>query len=177
MLQLKPVDSPEMLQLVVGWLSQKENYQWLDFGDGRQLVSREWLKIAMQRGTHVLRVFTSDDDVPIGVTGLTNINPHFKTANVWVVLGDRSCAGRNYATRGVSKMMTLGFRELGLEAIHTWIVDGNPSVHVARKVNFKPIGRQRQCHYIDGRAYDRLWFDVLASEHEEFNDVRRERSA
>ena len=176
-MQLMPVDSPEMLQLVVGWLSQKENYQWLDFGDGRQLVSREWLKIAMQRGTHVLRVFTSDDEVPIGVTGLTNINPHFKTANVWVVLGDRNYAGQNYATRGISALMTLGFRELGLTAIHTWIVDGNPSVHVARKVNFKPIGRQRQCHYIDGRAYDRLWFDVLASEHEEISDVRRQQIA
>jgi len=176
-MQLKPVDSPEMLQLVVGWLSQKENYQWLDFGDGRQMVSREWLKIAIQRGTYVLRVFTSDDDVPIGVTGLTEINPHFKTANVWVVLGDRNYAGQNYATRGISALMTYGFRELGLHSIHTWIVDGNPSVAVARKVNFKPIGRQRQCHYIDGRACDRLWFDVLASEHQEIPDVRREQIA
>ena len=176
-MQLKPVDSPELLQLVVGWLSQKENYQWLDFGDGRQQVSREWLKIAMQRGTHFLRVFTSDDGVPIGVTGLTSINPAFKTANVWVVLGERSYAGQNYATRGISALMTLGFRELGLHAIHTWIVDGNPSVNVARKVHFKPIGRQRQCHYIDGRAYDRLWFDLLASEHEEIADVRRQQIA
>ena len=176
-MQLRPVDTPEMLQLVVGWLSQKENYQWLDFGDGRQMVSREWLKIAMQRGTHVLRVFTADDDVPIGVTGLTNVNIHFKTANVWVVLGDRSYAGRNYATRGTAAMMALGFRELGLESIHTWIVDGNPSVHVARKVNFQPMGRQRQCHYIDGRPYDRLWFDLLASEHEEIGDVRYRQTA
>ena len=74
-------------------------------------------------------------------------------------------------------MMTLGFRELGLDAIHTWIVDGNPSIHVARKVNFKPIGRQRQCHYIDGQPYDRLWFDLLAAEHEEFRDVRRQHIA
>ena len=176
-MQLKPVDTPELLQLVVGWLSLKENYQWLDFGDGRQLISREWLKIAMQRGTHVLRVFTADDGTPIGVTGFTNINPHFRTANVWVVLGDRSYAGQNYATRGISALMTFGFQELGFAAIHTWIVDGNPSVNVARKINFKPIGRQRQCHYIDGRPYDRLWFDLLASEHEEFRDVRRQQIA
>jgi RimJ/RimL family protein N-acetyltransferase len=176
-MQLKPIDSPELLQVVVGWLSQKENYQWLDFGDGRQQISREWLKIAMQRGTHALRVFTSDEGAVIGVTGLTNINPHFKTANVWVVLGDRAHAGRNYATRATSAMMTHGFRELGLEAIHTWIVDGNPSMFVARKLNFRPIGRQRHCHYIDGRAYDRLWFDLLAAEHEEIRDVRPQQIA
>ena len=54
-------------------------------------MSPEWLKIAMQRGSYVIRVFTSDlDDLPIGVVGLSNVNPHFKTANIWVVLGDRT---------------------------------------------------------------------------------------
>ena len=174
-MQLKAVDSPELLQLVVRWLSQKENYQWLDFGDGRQLVSAEWLKIGMQRGSYAIRVFTADDsDAPIGVVGLSNINPHFRTANIWVVLGDRSHGGRGYASRATSKMLTLGFEALGLRAIHTWIVEHNPSVHVAKRVGFRPIGRQRQCHYIDGQAYDRLWFDLLATEHEEIQDVRRD---
>lgn len=177
-MQLKPLDSPALIQLAAGWLAQKENYQWLDFGDGRQMVSPEWLKIGMQRGSYVLRLFTADDDhTPIGIVGLSNVNPHFKTANIWVVLGDRTHGGRGYASLATSKMLTLGFRELGLHAIHTWIVDGNPSIHVARRVKFRPIGRQRQCHFIDGRAYDRLWFDVLASEHEEIQDVRRQQIA
>ena len=177
-MQLRPPDSPGLIQLIAGWLASKENYQWLDFGDGRQLVSPEWLKIAMQRGTMVLRVFTSDpDDRPIGVVGFTNVNPHFKTANIWVVLGEKSHAGRGYASRATSKMLALGFQELGLEAIHTWVVEGNPSIHVARRVKFRPIGRQRRCHYIDGRAYDRLWFDLLASEHEEIRDERSQRTA
>lgn len=177
-MQLKPLDSPELIQLVADWLARKENYQWLDFGDGRQLVSPEWLKIAMQRGTYVLRVFTSDlDDAPIGVVGLSNVNPHFKTANIWVVLGEKSHAGQGYASRATSKMLTLGFVELGFRAIHTWIVEHNPSTHVAKRVGFRPMGRQRQCHYIDGRAYDRLWFDLLASEHEEIRDVRHQQTA
>jgi len=177
-MQLKPPDSQTLLQLAAGWLSQKDNYQWLDFGDGRQLASPEWLKISVQRGTMVLRLFTSDrDDQPIGIVGLTNLNPQFKTANIWVVLGDKSYQGQGYASRATSRMLTLGFTELGLRAIHTWIVEHNPSVHVARRVGFRPIGRQRQCHYIDGRAYDRLWFDVLASEHKEIPDVQRRRTA
>lgn len=177
-MQLKPVDTPHLLRLVAGWLAQKENYQWLDFGDGRQLVSPEWLKVAMQRGTYVLRIFTSDaDDIPIGVVGLSNVNPHFKTANIWVVLGDRARAGQGYASRASSRMLTLGFTELGLHSIHTWIVEHNPSIHVARRVNFRLIGTQRQCHYIDGRAYDRLWFDLLASEHEEIKDARNDSAA
>ena len=154
--------------LVAGWLAQKDNYQWLDFGDGRQAVAPEWLKIAAQRGIHEIRVFTSDvGDIPIGVVGLSNVNHHFKSATLWVVLGDKQQAGRGYASRAVSKMLTLGFDNLGLYSINTWIVEHNPSVRVAERVRFRPIGRQRQCHAIDGRLYDRLLFDLLASEHEE----------
>ena len=177
-MQLVPPDSPELLQLVAGWLSDKGNNQWLDFGDGRQRVGPEWLKIAMQRGTYVLRVFTSNaDDRPIGVVALGNVNREFQTANIWVVLGDKSCAGQGYASLATSRMLTVGFQELGLKAIHTWIVEHNPSIHVARRVGFRPIGRQRLCHCIDGRAYDRLWFDLLASEHEELRGDRSRRTA
>lgn len=164
---LLPLDASDLLTTVVGWLEQKENYQWLDFGDGRQRLGPEWLKIALQRGTHVVRVFAADEDVPIGVVGLSNVNRHFKSATLWVVLGDKARAGRGYATAAVSAMLTFGFRDLGLESINTWIVEHNPSVKVAERVRFRPIGRQRQCHYIDGRPYDRLLFDLLASEHVE----------
>jgi RimJ/RimL family protein N-acetyltransferase len=164
--KLLPPDDPEQLALVVEWLARKENHQWLDFGDGRQVVGAAWLKVAMQRGSVVLRLFTCDDsDLPIGVVGLSSVNPHFRSATLWIVLGDKSYAGRGYATRAVSAMLTLGFEGLGLHSINTWIVEHNPSVRVAERVNFRPFGRQRQCHFIDGRPYDRLWFDLMASEH------------
>ena len=51
--------------------------------------------------------------------------------------------------------------------MNTWIVEHNPSVHIAERLGFKLIGRQRQCHYMNERFYDRLWFDLLAPEHRE----------
>jgi RimJ/RimL family protein N-acetyltransferase len=173
-MQLIPIDTSERLHLVARWLAEKDNYQWLELGDGRQLMSLEWLTIAMQRRSYVLRLFTSDvDETPIGVVALSNVNEHYKTANIWVVVGDKSYASRGYASRAASKMLTIGFKELGLEAVHTWIVEHNQSVRMAKRLKFSLIGRQRQSHYIDGRAYDRLWFDLLASEHEEIPDVKR----
>ena len=177
-MQLLPIDTPERLKLVAHWLAQKENYQWLELGDGRQLMSLEWLTIAMQRRSYVLRLFTSDvGDMPIGVVALSNVNEHFKTANIWVVVGDKSYASRGYANRAASRMLTIGFKELGLEAVHTWIVEHNQSVRMAKRLKFRLIGRQRQSHHIDGRTYDRLWFDLLSSEHEEIPDVTRRRPA
>lgn len=167
-MKLKPVDSLEFIDLVAGWLSLKENYQWLDFGADHQAPTPLLVKVMSQRETNVLRVFTADDDqTPIGVVGLHNVDRRFKTATVWAVLGEKSYARQGYATRAVSKMLTVGFHELGLVAINSWAVEHNPSVAIGAPTNFRLIGRQRQCHYIDGRAYDRILFDILASEHKE----------
>ena len=169
--RLRPLDSTELLELAAGWLAQKENYQWLQFGDGRQAVTPALLKIMTQRDTHVLRVYTSPQDAPLGIVGLDEVNRNFKTARVWVVAGDKSLCGRGYATQAVGQMLDLAFRDLGLHAVSTWVVEHNPSIHVAERLNFKFIGRQRQCHRIDGRAYDRMWFDVLSTDHHENRDI------
>jgi len=170
---LKSLDSPDLIQLAADWLARKENYQWLDFGDGRQQVSAEWLKIAMQRGMYVVRMFTSQADEPIGLVALSNINRVFHSATIWILTGDKSYRARGYATRAAFEMLTYGFGELGLHSINTWIVDHNPSMRIAQRLGFTLIGRQRQCHFIDGQPYDRLWFDLLASEHAKTSEQRR----
>jgi len=87
---------------------------------------------------------------------------------VWAVVGDKSHARCGYTTRAVSRMLTLGFRDLGLGAIQSWSVETNQSgLEITKRLNFRYIGRQRQCHYVDGHALDRLLFDLLASEHRE----------
>jgi RimJ/RimL family protein N-acetyltransferase len=172
---LIPPESPELFQLVADWLSRRENYQWLDFDEGRQQASREWLKFAMHRQTVVLRVFTSDREYqPIGVAGLNKVNRRFGSATAWVVLGDKTFARQGYATRAVLRLLTHGFKELGLRSINTWVVEHNVSLGIVQRLGFKPIGRQRQCHYIDGHPFDRLWFDLLASEHKERCDEHRD---
>ncbi len=47
--------------------------------------------------------------------------------------------------------------------------DGNPGSSIFSSIAqaFKFIGRQRKCHYIEGRPLDRSLFDLLASEHKE----------
>lgn len=171
---LLPLYSPEILSSVSGWLAQRENCQWLDFGNGRQAVTPALLKIMSQRDTHFMRVYTSDrDDTIIGVVGLNNVDRNFGTATLWGVSGDKSFRNRGYAGVAASKLLTLAFRDLGLRSVNTWTVDCNPSARTVERIGFRFIGRQRQCHCIDGRAYDRLLFDLLADEHREIGDGRR----
>jgi RimJ/RimL family protein N-acetyltransferase len=179
-MKLLSLDTPELIEAAANWLAEKENYQWLDFGSGKQLVTPALLKIMVQRETYFIRAYTSDaDDAPIGIVGLSNVDRVFKTARFWGLSGDKSFRNRGFSTIASSKLMTLAFRDLGLHAVNTWAADGNPSIRTIERLGFRYIGRQRQCHCIDGRPYDRLLFDLLAAEHKEMDAdgwLRMERS-
>lgn len=166
-MKLLPLETPELIELAASWLVRKENYQWLDFGGGRQQVTPTLLKIMLQRDTHFMRAYTTDEDLPIGIVGLNSVDRQFRSGTLWGATGEKSFRSRGYATFAGSKFLSLAFRELGLHTINTWAVEHNPSVRLIERLNFRLIGRQRQCHYIDGRPYDRLFFDLLASEHRE----------
>jgi len=167
-MKLLPLDKPELLEQAAGWLARKENHQWLDFGNGRPSFTPALLKIMAQRETHFLRMYTSDaNDVPVGILGLNAVDRIFRTATFWGLSGDKSFRNRGYSTPASAAFLALAFRDLGLHAINTWAVDGNPSIRIIERLGFRYVGRQRQCHYIDGRTHDRLMFDLLASEQRE----------
>lgn len=170
-MELLPLDTPEQIELAAGWLSTYDNYKWLDFGAGVQKVGPATLKVMAQRDLHVIRLFTADDgDLPVGIVGLTNVDRSHKTATLWGVLGRKRYGG--FITRATSRLLTYAFTELGLRAVTAWTVEINvASRRALERLHFRYIGRQRQCHYIDGRPYDRLLFDLLAAEHEEIETV------
>jgi RimJ/RimL family protein N-acetyltransferase len=172
-MKLLPLDTPELLERAAGWLARRENYQWLDFGNGKQTVTPALLRIMTQRETHFMRVYTwGHDDAPIGIVGLNSVDRFSGTATLWAVAGEKSFSNRGYVSLATSRFLTLAFRDLGLRAINTWIVDRNPSLRSLQRLNFRFIGRQRQCHIIDGCPHDRLLFDLLAAEHRELDEER-----
>jgi RimJ/RimL family protein N-acetyltransferase len=173
-MKLLPLCTPEVFELVASWLARKENYQWLDFGNGRQSVTPMLLKVMAQRDSHLMRVYTRPGtDIPIGIVGLNNLDRACGTATLWGVAGEKSFHSRGYASIASSMLMSIAFRDLELRAINTWVVDHNPSLRSVERMGFRFIGRQRLCHCIDGRPYDRLLFDLLAAEHRELELGRR----
>jgi RimJ/RimL family protein N-acetyltransferase len=166
-MKLKPLVDTCEIELVAAWMAEKENYQWLDFGNGNQILTAASLKVMTQRDIHFLRIFTPDsNEEPIGLVALSNVNRRFKTATLWYILGNKSYGGRGYTSRAVSNVLTLAFNELELQAVNAWAVEQNlPSIRILERNNFQLIGRQRKCHYIDDRPCDRLLFDLLASGH------------
>jgi RimJ/RimL family protein N-acetyltransferase len=168
---LRPIERSDE-DVVITWLGRKENYQWLDFGNGSQLVSPVLLKVMLRKDSNLCRVFTSGStEAPIGLVALSNVSHNFRSGMLWYVLGEKRFEGHGHTSRAVSEFLTLGFTEARLGAVNAWAVEENAaSIRVLERNHFRLIGRQRQCHYIGGRAVDRLLFDLLAAEHKALVD-------
>lgn len=162
---LRPIGTDD-LEMVAGWMERQQNYRWLDFGAGHQAVGELSLRVMLQRDLHELRIYTADDDeTPVGIVGLSDVDRSFRTATAWVVLGRKEFARSGLSARAVSEMLRVGFEELELEAINAWTLDSNKGGQgIIERVGFRYAGRQRRCHYLDGEPHDRLWFDILAEE-------------
>lgn len=163
--RLDPVGAAD-LPTVAGWLGRKENYRWLHFGPGRQRLDEVTLKFMLQRDLHLLRTYRpAGHDGPVGLVALSDVDRDVGTASVWYVLGDKRFGGRGHTTRAVARLLGVAFEELGLESVFAWTVDTNrPSRRLLRRLGFRPAGRRRRCHRIDGVVRDRLLFDLLARE-------------
>ncbi|HEY3645841.1 MAG TPA: GNAT family protein [Gammaproteobacteria bacterium] len=166
-MELITLESLGLVERSAGWLAEKRNRQWLDSGTGGQQLGPMGLKLMSRSDNHILRAFTADDTgEAIGLVALSSVNRDFRSALLWALLGDRSYAAKGYVFRATSAMLTLGFADYGLECINAWAVECNhASLRILRKLNFKPIGRQRGCHYIDGHPFDRLLFELQSSDH------------
>jgi RimJ/RimL family protein N-acetyltransferase len=155
------------LETIAGWLAQARIARWLDFGSERPLTAVA-LKYAIAQGSMRLFTYAPDDaagDAPIGVVGLGSIHPRFRTALLWYALGEPGYACQGLTGRAAAEVVRIGFHELELRAINAWVVDGNEaSVRILENIGFQRVGRQRQCHRIEGRRRDRLLFDIVSSE-------------
>lgn len=162
---LRPIDEGEV-DLVSGWLNEARNSRWLDFGGGRQSLDPVALHLMVQRDIHHIRIYTTEEDLPIGVIGLSDINRVFRTATIWAVLGRKDYGVRDLTVRAGREILDYGFSDLDLVAVNAWTVETNRhGKRLLERIGFKPFGRQRSCHWIDGHPYDRLWYDLLAREH------------
>lgn len=164
-LTLAPIERGE-IPLVAGWLADPVNARWLDFGPGQRVLTAGALAFMLQRELHLLRaVRVADRAHPIGVVALSYVDRRTRTAQLWYLLGDKTCEGRGLTSAAVGRLLRIAFHEIGLEAINAWAVEHNVgSIRVLERNGFRLIGRQRRCHEIDGTLYDRLLFDLLASE-------------
>jgi RimJ/RimL family protein N-acetyltransferase len=157
--------TPETTLELAKWLSHPNNYKWLDFGNGRQVLSANALTMMGKSGAHCIRACHDPSGRVIGVAALQHVDNSFRNAMLWGVRFRVRPFTRTTAVHQIRQIFEVGFRELGLTSIYAWVVETNsPSIATVKASGMREVGRQRQAHVVDGVVHDRILFDILPGE-------------
>lgn len=145
------------------WFTNKENAKWLvPFFQNETMRDEQIALFLMRKDKRTFLVIC--DGIPVGVMGLTNIDEINRSAEIWSLLGEKTYRKRGIISIGHVLTLKKAFQELGLHSVNAWVADGNFSIRIPERLGMKLIGRQRECHLLDGVYRDRILFDILRDE-------------
>ena len=106
-----------------------------------------------------------DDWRLIGNSGFHDIDTVMRSAEVGIMLGDKSIWNQGYGTEVMQLLLKHGFETLNLNRIQLHVYEGNRwAIRAYEKVGFIHEGRKREAHYKNGRYEDIFIMSVLRSE-------------
>ena len=122
------------------------------------------------------RVGESKDDVwwvieaadrPIGATGIHSINWLDANGTTGIVIGEKDCWGKGYATEAMALRTRYAFRELNLHKLMTEVDAENEASRKALEHNgYRAVGVRREQSFREGKWHDRWLGEVLRADWE-----------
>lgn len=110
-------------------------------------------------------VVSSDDHTLIAETGLQRFDPHWRTADLTLIVGDRRYQHNGYGTEILHAILDYGFGVLNLHRVAVGIVGFNErALAFYKRAGFVEEGRQRDGYYYDHDYHDFVMMSILESE-------------
>jgi RimJ/RimL family protein N-acetyltransferase len=101
----------------------------------------------------------------VGNCGFFEIDRFARSAEVGILIGDKSCWNKGYGTEVMRLLLRIGFQTLNLNRVYLRVDQGNKGgIRAYEKAGFQHEGSFRQGTYRDGRYEDLLFMSVLRSE-------------
>ncbi len=166
---LGPLDM-SMLHAMTRWIN--------DFGTARTLAmdpvpmteqqERQWLEGASsgQNGI-VFAIYDLGDMVLVGSPNLFDIDHRHKTCELGIAIFDPGRRGKGLGTEAVRLITDYAIHGLEMHNVQLATYEYNHAGQRAyRKAGFKEYGRRREARLHNGKRWDIIFMDVLASEWE-----------
>ena len=131
-------------------------------------AEREWLENAIKKEEFNFSIVNLENDVLIGNCGISSINHVSRIGTVGIFIGEEKNRSNGYGTEALKLLLDYGFNYLNLNNIMLTVKSFNErAITCYKKVGFKEIGRRRESYFLNGKYYDDIYMDILASEFKE----------
>lgn len=107
------------------------------------------------------------DTVPVGTVNLFDIDQRHRTCELGVSIMPLEYRGRGLGTEAVRLITDYAIHALGMHNVRLSTLEFNTAgFHAYRKAGFREYGRRRQAWFHNGRWWDIVYMEALASEWE-----------
>jgi RimJ/RimL family protein N-acetyltransferase len=163
---LRPLEREDARPLVA-WLNDPEVSRFLRAYRPLTLAAEEEFlrRLSESDKDLALAIMTRAAGQFIGVTGLHDVDPRNRHAQLGIALGDKDAWGRGYGTEATRLLVRHAFDTLNLNRVWLHVYEYNPrALRVYEKAGFRTEGRLRQDTFRDGRYWDTFVLAVLRHE-------------
>ncbi len=163
------------LPLFVRWLNDPEvRYGLMLYLPLSQAEEEQWFETMLKRPQDerplMIEIEGQEGWIPVGNCGFFDINWRIRSAEVGIIIGEKSCWNQGHGTRTMRLFLNHGFETLNLNRIFLRVYDNNPrALRSYEKSGFVQEGCMRQAHYQDGQYFDVILMSVLRQEWDKDN--------
>jgi RimJ/RimL family protein N-acetyltransferase len=161
----------EDLKVLHGWENDFELIMYsrnrpMNFVNIAQLERQyeDWLK--EERELHFI-VELADSKEPIGIARIERGDwANVRNMDVGTYIGKKELWGKGLGTEITVALLEMCFNQLNADRCDASSVEYNPRAHKAlESCGFKKTGVMRQSAFVNGRKWDRYYFDILREEY------------
>ena len=129
---------------------------------------KEWIDKTLKNNDLNFAIVNLEKDELIGNCGFANISYQNRIGTVGIFIGEESNRSNGYGTETLKLLLDYGFNYLNLNNIMLTVKSFNEwAIKCYEKVGFKEFGRRRESYFLNGKYYDDVHMDILASEFKE----------
>ncbi len=163
--RLRPLNQEDMI-LKVKWYNDRSVRKTLVVDEVFQLEKTvQWFQRLSDNETRADFLVETLDGMPMGITGLINIDTQNRTAECYCVIGEKKYWGKGLGTEIHSVLFQWAFEVLDVFKIWALIRTNNPAIfRVVEKLGFQIEGTLRKQAVVEGQRIDLHSIGLLAEE-------------
>jgi len=128
-------------------------------------AERQWVENEAMKSNYLMSIVTINNDEVIGNIGFNEINFINRYGVLGILIGENENRNKGYGTEAIRLLLDFAFNYLNLNSVSLRLLECNERAkRCYEKVGFKECGRVRKCRYLNGKYYDSIYMDILASE-------------
>lgn len=157
-------------ELYLKWMSDFNTTDYLGLSSNIMNLKAEqnWLEESLKEMKLQFAIVDLETDKLIGNCGYEDISQIRRTATIGLFIGDEEYRNKGYGTQVLKLLLDYGFNYLNFNNIMLYVFSFNErAIKAYEKVGFKEIGRRRESYFLNGKYYDSIFMDILATEFKE----------